>query len=104
MAGVGKKSDGSASVLGGTVVPGGTNVTECGSGPAMSHVTVVPVATLNFSGRNSSTAMFGSLGSLSPASSDTSARRRHGVPRRRGRHHDQIGPATTAATSVRNVS
>src|SRR3954451_1690440 len=72
MAGVGPNSDGSFWAAGATVVPGGTKVTECGSGPAMSHVTVVPVATFTFSGRNSSTAMFGSLGSLTPARSDTS--------------------------------
>ena len=71
VAGVGNVSESSVAVLGGTVVPGGTKVTECGSGPAMSHVTVVPVATFTFSGRNSSTAMFGSLGSLTPATSDT---------------------------------
>ena len=52
--------------------PGGTKVTECGSGPAISHVTMVPVATLIDSGRNSLTAMFGSFGSFRPPVSVTS--------------------------------
>src|SRR3954453_14129175 len=83
MGGVGPNSDGSFWVVGGTVVPGGTKVTECGWGPAMSHVTVVPVATFTFSGRNSRTAMFGSLGSLTPATTATSvgAAAARGVPR-----------------------
>ena len=71
VAGVGKVKEASVSTFG-AGEPGGTKVTECGSGPAISHVTVVPVATLIDSGRNSSMAMFGSCGSFRPPLSMTS--------------------------------
>ena len=93
---VGKVSDASASVLGGVFVPGGTKVTECGSGPAISHVTFVPFATLIDDGRNSSTAMFGSFGSFTPATSEISP----GTATARGVAAWAVAPT---ATSVPNA-
>jgi hypothetical protein len=52
-------SDGSVSRVG-AVAPRGANVTEWGSGPAISHVTCVPVATRMVDGKYSFTTMVGS--------------------------------------------